>query len=605
VITDAPTRPTRTSAGTSPSHRLLVSALLALPVVTLSVLPEWQFRHWQWIALTLAAPIVVWGGWPFHRAALQHGRRGRATTDTLVSLGTLAAFGWSVYALLAGTAGETALLRPFRVILIGGAGADATLLEVAAGVTVLALAGRYLEAACRHRAGAALRGPVLPGGALVELVTRPGETTADHGADLGRGADLDPDTDPGTTAFAPLVMGLSVATLGYWLGADAGPAHAVIATVAVLLVAGPCAVGLATPTALLAGIGRGTQLGILINGPEVLGSSRAVDTVVLGRTGTLTTGVITVHAVHPAEGVDADQALRLAGAVEQACEHPVARAITAAAVAAAGADELPGVAEFDSTPGVGVRGVIAELEGDTVIAHAVLVGRPALLAELDIELPADLVDARATAEAAGHSAVTVAWDGVARAVIAVGDKVRPDSAAAVGGLRALGLTPILLTGDDGAAARVLAGQVGIDPEAVLAEVGPDDTVGVVRRLQGEGRVVAMIGDRVDDAAALAAADLGLALGPGAAAAGDHRTLLRGGLPAALDAIRLARRTLRVIRSNRWFAVAYHTAALPLAASGLLNPLLAGAAMASSSVFVLANSLRLRRFCASRPDPDVT
>ena len=324
---------------------------------------------------------------------------------------------------------------------------------------------------------------------------------------------IDPDTDPGTTAFAPLVIGLSVATLGYWLGAGAGPADAVIATVAVLLVAGPCAVGLATPTALLAGIGRGTQLGILINGPEVLGSSRAVDTVVLGRTGTLTTGVITVHAVHPADGVDADQALRLAGAVEQACEHPVARAITAAAVAAAGADELPGVAEFDSTPGVGVRGVIAELEGDTVIAHAVLVGRPALLAELDIELPADLVDARATAEAAGHSAVTVAWDGVARAVIAVGDEVRPDSAAAVGGLRALGLTPILLTGDDGAAARVLAGQVGIDPEAVLAEVGPDDTAGVVRRLQGEGRSVAMIGDRVDDAAALAVADLGVALGP--------------------------------------------------------------------------------------------
>ena len=605
MITDAPTRPARTSAGTSPSHRLLVSALLALPVVALSVLPEWQFRHWQWIALTLTAPVVVWGGWPFHRAALRYGRRGRATTDTLVSLGTLAAFGWSVYALLAGTAGETGLLRPFRVILIGGAGADATLLEVAAGVTVLALAGRYLEAACRHRAGAALRGPVLPDGALVELVTRPGETIADHGADLGRGAGLDPDPDPGTTAFAPLVIGLSVATLGYWLGAGAGPAHAVIATVAVLLVAGPCAVGLATPSALLAGIGRGTQLGILINGPEVPGSSRAVDTVVLGRTGTLTTGVITVHAVHPAEGVDADQALRLAGAVEQACEHPVARAITAAAVAAAGADELPGVAEFDSTPGVGVRGVIAELEGDTVIAHAVLVGRPALLAELDIELPADLVDARATTEAAGHSAVTVAWDGVARAVIAVGDEVRPDSAAAVGGLRALGLTPILLTGDDGAAARVLAGQVGIDPEAVLAEVGPDDTVGVVRRLQGEGRVVAMIGDRVADAAALAAADLGLALGPGAAAAGDHRTPPRGGLPAALDAIRLARRTLRVIQSNRWFAVSYHTAALPLAASGLLNPLLAGAAMASSSVFVLANSLRLRRFGAGRPDPDVT
>jgi Cu+-exporting ATPase len=394
-----------------------------------------------------------------------------------------------------------------------------------------------------------------------------------------------------------------VATLGYWLGAGAEPAYAVIATVAVLLVAGPCAIDLATPTALLAGIGRGTQLGILLDGPDVLGPSRAVDTVVLGRTGTLTTGVITVHAVHPAEGVDADQALRLAGAVEQASGHPVAQAITAAAMAAAGADELPGVAEFDSTPGVGVRGVIAELEGDTVLAHAVLVGRPALLAELDIELPAELVTARATVEAAGHSAVTAAWDGVARAVIAVGDELRADSAAAVGGLRALGLTPILLTGDDGAAARVLAGQVGIDPEAVLAEIGPDDTVGVLRRLQGEGRLVAMIGDRVDDAAALAAADLGLALGPGAL--GDDSIALRGDLPAAVDAIRLARRTLRVIRSNRWFAVGYHAAALPLAASGLLNPLLAGAAMASSSVFVLANGLRLRRFSRRAPRLDVT
>jgi Cu+-exporting ATPase len=595
---DAPARARATSPATSPSHRLPVSTLLALPVVALSVVPEWQFRHWPWIALTLTAPVLVWGGWPFHRDALRYGRRGRATADTLVSLGTLAAFGWSLYALLAGTAGETGVLRPFRVILIGGAGTDATLLEVAAGVTVLALAGRHLEAACRQRAGAVLRGAVLPDGAPVELVG-PRAELVDLDRDIVAGAER------GTTAFAPIVIGLAVATLGYWLGAGAAAADAITATVAVLLVAGPCAVGLATPTALLAGIGRGTQLGILVNGPEVLGPSRAVDTVLLGRTGTLTTGVITVHAVHPADGVDPDQALRLAGAVEQASEHPVARAITAAAVAAAGADELPGVAEFDSTPGVGVRGVIAELEGDTVIAHAVLVGRPALLAELDIELPADLVGARATVEAAGHSPVTVAWDGVARAVIAVGDEVRPDSAAAVAELRALGLTPILLTGDDGAAARVLAGQVGIDPEAVFAEVGPDDTAGVVRRLQGEGRLVAMIGDRVDDAAALAVADLGVALGPGAVGPGDGLTMLRGDLPAAVDAMRLARRTLRVITSNRWIAVAHHTAALPLAASGLLHPLLAGAAMASSSVFVLANSLRLRRFSRRPSRLDVT
>jgi Cu+-exporting ATPase len=661
-------------------RRLIVSAVLALPVVALSMVPAWQFRSWQWIALALAAPVVVWGAWPVHATAARLARRGEASMDTLVSLGTLAALGWSLYALVFGTAGAPGMTHPFT-LTVGPGGTDAIYLEVAAGVTVFILLGRSIEARSKRRAGAAVRalldlgakevavlrgsddndtGEVrVPVGELAvgeRFVVRPGETIAADGVvvegrsavdasmltgeaipvevgpsdavtggcrnasgrlvvraervgtdtQLARMARLVAEAQSGKAAvqrladrvsgvFVPIVIALAVATLGFWLGAGASPATAVTTAVAVLIIACPCALGLATPTALLAGTGRGAQLGILIKGPEVLESTRRVDTVVLDKTGTVTTGEMTVHGVHPAAGVDADLALRLAGAVEAASEHPIGRAVAAAAGPA-----LPGVAEFDSTPGAGVRGVVAEVIDGSVLAHAVLVGRPELLAEHGIELPADLVTARDGIEANGHTAVAVAWDGVARAVIAVGDTVRPTSAAAVRGLRALGLRPMLLTGDNGAAARVVAQQLGIAPDAVIAEVRPEGKVDVVRRLQAEGRVVAMVGDGVNDAAALAAADLGLAMGSGSDAAieaGDL-TLVRGDLLAVVDAIGLARRTLAVIKGNLFWAFAYNVAALPLAALGLLNPMIAGAAMAFSSVFVVTNSLRLRRFRSS-------
>jgi len=663
-------------------RRLAVSAALALPVIVLSMVPMWQFRYWQWIALALAAPVVVWGAWPFHTAAARFLRRGEASMDTLVSIGTIAALGWSLYALLFGTAGEPGMTHPFSITVGPSNGADAIYLEVAAGVTVFILLGRYIESRSKRRAGAAMRAllglgakdvAVLRDGAEVRVpvgllgvgdrfVVRPGETIAADGTvaegssavdasmltgeanpvevrpgdpvtggcvnvggrlvvlatrvgtdtQLARIARLVAEAQNGKAeaqrladrvsgVFVPVVIGLAVATLGFWLGAGAGPGTAITTAVAVLIIACPCALGLATPTALLAGTGRGAQLGILIKGPEVLESTRRVDTVLLDKTGTVTTGSMTVHRVQPADGVAADQALRLAGAVEQASEHPVGRAIAAAATEAAAVaiSELPGVAEFDSTAGLGVRGVVAELEGEAVVAHAVLVGRPALLAEHDIELPPELVAAREAAEAAGYTAVAVAWDGVARAVIAVGDAVKPTSAEAVRRLQELGLRPMLLTGDNGAAARTVADQVGIDPDAVIAEVQPADKVAVVRRLQGEGRVVAMVGDGVNDAAALAVADLGLALGTGTDAAieaGDL-TVVRGDLLAVADAIRLARRTLAVIKGNLFWAFAYNVAALPLAAVGLLNPMIAAAAMAFSSVFVVTNSLQLRRFRA--------
>ena len=396
--------------------------------------------------------------------------------------------------------------------------------------------------------------------------------------------------------FVPVVIAFAVATLGFWLGTGAGPAAAFTAAVAVLIIACPCALGLATPTALLVGTGRGAQLGILIKGPEVLESTRRLDTVVLDKTGTLTTGRMTLHRV-VATGGDkaADEALRMAASVEQGSEHPVGRAIVAAARERIGA--VPDVAEFDSSPGLGVRGVVSELSGDVIVAHAVLVGAPALLARHAVELPAELSDAVDAARAEGLTAVVVAWDGMARGVVVVGDTLGEGSAEAVARLRGLGLRPVLLTGDHRAAGLGVAAQVGIAENDVLADVRPEDKVAAVNRLQAEGRVVAMVGDGVNDAAALATADLGIAMGTGTDAAmeaGDI-TLVRGGLPAAVDAVRLARRTLAVIKGNLFWAFAYNVAAIPLAASGLLNPMIAGAAMAFSSVFVVTNSLRLRRF----------
>ncbi|MFK4122813.1 heavy metal translocating P-type ATPase [Streptomyces longwoodensis] len=649
-------------------ERLLTAVVLAVPVIALAMVPALQFDNWQWLSLTLAAPVVTYAAWPFHRAAWTNLRHGAATMDTLISVGVSAAFLWSLWALFLGDAGTPGMRHPFRLTVERGGGAGNLYLEAAAGVTAFILAGRWFEARSKRRAGAALRAlmelgakdvTVLRSGReervpVAELRTgdrflvRPGEKVATDGVvvegasavdasmltgesvpvdvtvgdtvtgatvnaggrlvveatrigadtQLARMARLVEDAQNGKAAaqrladrisgvFVPVVIGLALATLGFWLGNGAGPTAAFTAAVAVLIIACPCALGLATPTALMVGTGRGAQLGILIKGPEVLESTRRVDTVVLDKTGTVTTGRMTLLAVHTADGEDEKTVLRLAGALEHASEHPVARAVAAGALERAGA--LPVPEDFANVPGLGVQGVV---EG-----HAVLVGRRRLLAEWAMELPNALAAAAEEAERSGRTAVAVAWDGRARAVLEVADAVKDTSAEAVRRLRALGLTPVLLTGDNRAVAEAVAAEVGIDE--VIAEVLPEDKVAVVRRLQGEGRTVAMVGDGVNDAAALAQADLGLAMGTGTDAAieaGDL-TLVRGDLRVAADAIRLARRTLGTIRSNLFWAFAYNVAALPLAAAGLLNPMIAGAAMAFSSVFVVSNSLRLRGFRA--------
>ncbi|MCP9999746.1 heavy metal translocating P-type ATPase [Streptomyces sudanensis] len=648
-------------------QRLVTAVLLSVPVVAMAMIPPLQFEYWQWLSLTLAAPVVTYAAWPFHRAAWTNLRHGAATMDTLISLGTSAAFLWSLWALFLGTAGTPGMTHPFEFTIARSDGAGNIYLEAAAGVTAFILAGRYFEARSKRKAGAALKAllelgakdvAVLRGGReeripTAELrvgdrfVVRPGEKIATDGTvvegtsavdasmltgesvpvevavgdtvtgatlnaggrivveatrvgadtQLARMAKLVEDAQNGKAAaqrladrisavFVPVVIALALGTLGFWLGNGAGATAAFTAAVAVLIIACPCALGLATPTALMVGTGRGAQLGILIKGPEVLENTRRVDTVVLDKTGTVTTGRMTLLAVHTAKGTDNTEALRLAGALEHASEHPIARAV---ATAAAEAGDLPAPQDFANLPGLGVQG--------TVEGRAVLVGREKLLAEWSITLPTPLKEAKDQAEAAGRTAIAVAWDGQARAVLEIADAVKDTSAEAIARLKALGLTPILLTGDNRAVAEAVAAEVGI--ERVIAEVMPEEKVDVVERLQGEGRTVAMVGDGVNDAAALARADLGLAMGTGTDAAieaGDL-TLVRGDLRAAADAIRLSRRTLATIKSNLFWAFGYNVAALPLAAAGLLNPMIAGAAMAFSSVFVVGNSLRLRSFRA--------
>ncbi|MFE7674914.1 heavy metal translocating P-type ATPase [Streptomyces albidoflavus] len=647
-------------------QRLVTAVVLAVPVIAMAMIPALQFTYWQWLSLTLAAPVVVYAAWPFHKAAWTNLRHGAATMDTLISVGTSAAFFWSLWALFFGTAGTPGMTHPFEFTVARTDGAGNIYLEAAAGVTAFILAGRYFEARSKRRASAALRSlmelgakevTVLRGGREERIpagelrtgdrfVVRPGEKVATDGTvvegssaidaslltgesvpvevsagdsvtgatlnaggrlvveatrvgadtQLARMARLVEEAQNGKAAaqrladrisavFVPVVIALAVATFGFWLGTGWGLTAAFTAAVAVLIIACPCALGLATPTALMVGTGRGAQLGILIKGPEVLESTRKVDTVVLDKTGTVTTGRMTLLAVHTAASTTEEETLRLAGALEHASEHPIAQAVARAAVARTG--PLPAPEDFAGVAGLGVQGVV---EG-----HAVLVGRPRLLAEWAIELPAELERAHAGAEAAGRTAVAVAWDGEARAVLEVADAVKETSPEAVRRLRALGLTPVLLTGDNRAAAESVAREVGI--EQVIAEVMPEDKAEVVKGLQAEGRTVAMVGDGVNDAAALAQADLGLAMGTGTDAAieaGDL-TLVRGDLRVAADAVRLARRTLATIKSNLFWAFAYNVAALPLAAAGLLNPMIAGAAMAFSSVFVVGNSLRLRRF----------
>ena len=656
-------------------RRVIISAILSIPVIAMAMVPALQFTHWQWLSLTLAAPVVVWGAWPFHRAAAINLRHGAFTMDTLVSLGTSAAFLWSLYALFFGHAGMPGMTHGFEFSLSPSDGAGDIYLEAAAGVTTFILLGRYFEARSKRSAGAALRSllelgakdvAVLRGGVETripvdalqvgeEFVVRPGEKIATDGeivdgasavdtsmvtgesvpAEVGPGdavvggtvnasgrlivratrvgadtqlaqmARMVEDAQSGKAAaqrladrisgvFVPIVLVLAAGTFAYWMLTGGGASMAFTAAVAVLIIACPCALGLATPMALMVGTGRGAQLGILIKGPEVLESTRRVDTIVLDKTGTVTTGQHALVSTAVADGEVRAEVLRRAGAVEDASEHPIARAIAAGAREEVGA--LPAVEGFRNHEGLGVSGRVGDDD------EVVVVGRPALLAERGMPLPHELEAAFTEAAQAGRTAVAAGWGGRARGVLVVADQIKDTSAEAIRRFRDLGLTPILLTGDNAAVAASVAAEVGIDPgpETVIAEVMPAEKVEVVRRLQSEGRAVAMVGDGVNDAAALATADLGLAIGTGTDAAieASDITLVRGDLRSAADAIRLSRRTLGTIRGNLFWAFAYNVAALPLAAAGLLNPMIAGAAMAFSSVFVVANSLRLRRFRAA-------
>jgi Cu+-exporting ATPase len=652
-------------------QRLIGSAVLSAPVIAMAMIPALQFDYWGFASLVLAAPVVVWAGWPFHRAAWMNLRHGSATMDTLISVGTTAAMLWSVVALFFGTAGDRGVVHPFELTISRSDGLGHIYLEVAAGVITFILMGRYFEKRSKRRAGAALRAlmelgakevailrdgretrvPIEQLAAGDEFVVRPGEKIATDGTIVSGSSAIDAsmltgesvpvevaagDAVTGATVnaggrlvvratrvgadtqlaqmaklvedaqsgkaevqrladrvsgvFVPIAIAVAVAALGAWIGAGFPLSAGFTAAVAVLIIACPCALGLATPTALLVGTGRGAQLGVLIKGPEVLESTKKVDTIVLDKTGTVTSGRMTLTEVIAADGADRAELLRLAGGLEHASEHPIAQAVAAGATAEVGT--LPTPESFENIEGKGVQGIVD--------GHAVLAGRESLLAEWSQHLDEPLRAAKQAAEASGKTAIAVGWDGRARGVLVVSDQIKPTSAGAVRQFRDLGLTPVLLTGDNRAVAEQVAAEVGI--AEVISEVLPKDKVDVVARLQGEGRVVAMVGDGVNDAPALAQADLGLAMGTGTDVAIEAAdiTLVRGDLRAAADAIRLSRKTLGTIKTNLFWAFAYNTAAIPLAAFGLLNPMLAGAAMALSSAFVVSNSLRLRTF-RSRAD----
>ncbi|ATD72585.1 heavy metal translocating P-type ATPase [Gordonia amicalis] len=653
-------------------QRLIVSAVLSVPVIALAMIPAWQFTYWQWLSLTLAAPVVVWGAYPFHRAAWINLRHGATTMDTLVSVGTLAAFDWSLYALFLGTAGTPGLTHGFDLLPQRADGASHIYLEAAAGVTTFLLAGRYFEKRAKRRAGDALRALMdlgakdvvvrrdgtesrIPIGQLAvgdEFVVRPGEKIATDGVVVEGASAIDASMVSGesvpvevtagdavigatvntsgllvvrasavgsdtalaqmarmvaaaqegkadaqrladriSSVFVPAVIAISVATLGFWLGAASlddfaggDVTFAFTAAVAVLIIACPCALGLATPTALMVGTGRGAQLGILLKGPEVLESTRRVDTIVLDKTGTVTTGDMSVSTVIAADGHDETQVLAWAASVEAGSEHPIGLAVVEA-----GREHVTEKArDFVSTQGAGVSGTVGD--------RRVQVLSPS---KVTVPMPAELADAVATAESGGATAVVVLVGEIPVGLIVVSDRIKTSSAAAIAEFRRLGLTPKLLTGDNDGAARAVAAEVGIDD--VTAGVSPQRKLEVIAELQERGHVVAMVGDGINDAAALAQADLGLAMGTGTdvAMAASDLTVVSGDLRVVADAIRLARRTLGTIKGNLFWAFGYNVAAIPLAAAGMLNPMIAGAAMALSSVFVVGNSLRLRRFQPGR------
>jgi Cu+-exporting ATPase len=657
-------------------RRLIITAALSVPVIMTAMVPAWQFPWWQWISFALTCVVVTWGAWPFHRATLLNLQHGNATMDTLISLGTFAAFGWSAYALFFGAAGEIGFTHPFELRLVRHAPTANLYLEAAVGITTFLLLGRYLEARAKRRSGAALRAllDLTPSQATLltsdgemvvdisqlhvadRFVVRPGERVATDGVIVSGHSALDTSTVTGESVpveagpgdavvgatvnthgrlvveatrvgadtqlaqvvrmvaeaqsgkaavqrladrvsevFVPIVIALAVATLGFWLGQGSGVAFAFTSAVAVLIIACPCALGLATPTALLVGTGRGAQLGIVISGPEVLESARHLDTIVLDKTGTITEGRLAVLAVTAGGGSTADEVIMAAGAAESGSEHPIARAITGYARARG---SLATLSKLHNRPGLGVRAELSESGGPVAQPdsdNSVLVGRHELMEAEGLLVAEELRKAYTAEQAQGRTAVLVGWAGEARGVIAVADVLKPTSAEAVRRLRGLGLRPVLLTGDHEAAARTVAAEVGVDE--VIANVLPQQKVAEVMRLQKDGHQVAMVGDGVNDAAALAQSDLGIALGTGTDAAmhASDLTLISGDLRVAADAVRLSRATLRTIHGNLWWAFGYNVVALPLAAIGFLNPMIAAAAMALSSLFVVTNSLRLLRF----------